>query len=308
MIDGLEFPIIPDELKDLTPLETRFVAQRIPFMQIRKLKMGGQYGLKGGVVNVPVDVDTNVSILPRTNDNLYTVSVQLMKRMRDKNPYAFETVRPYKIFEAAKYLVEQPLYKAHNIKLLNDWLINNETSINKHDQIINNSKVTNESENNNLEQISHKNMSDNNDKDEKDFENNLENIRDFDIVPLNEIVDSKNGDEIIAPMVEETLLHNEFEDEIQAIKFAPGENKRPIGILFDKDFRELSNPTIRCGQKLKTKRELSLFKVIKSEFKRYDRRAAKDKTYIFTNYDMLRKKRLVDAINISLRKKNKMKH
>lgn len=132
LINGLELPNIPLALQDLSSLEERFIASRIPFMQIRVLRVGRQFGMQGDIVNVPTEVDTNVSILPRTNDELFTLPVKLMKRMRDKNHYAFETIRPNKIFEAVKFLVEQPLYKKENIKLSEEWLKQNKDILKEH--------------------------------------------------------------------------------------------------------------------------------------------------------------------------------
>lgn len=257
-------------------------------MQIRRLQMGGQYKLKGGIVNFPVDVDTNVSILPRTEDNLYTIPIQLMKRMQDKNPYAFETVRPNKILLAAKYLVEQPLYKSHNISLSENWSSTHGKKLIENNIKSNLNTTENETKNAKTESNSI------NKTPKNDIQQETKDIEDyFDILPIELSIDDKfkndnNSEPIENGLIEETLLQNEYEHEVQALRFAPGENKRPLGILFDQDFRELSNPSIRCGQKLNTK--ISLSKIIKSEFRRFDRRAANDKTYMFTNYDLLRKK------------------
>ena len=53
--NGMKWPDKPPEL-DLHQLEERLIALRIPFMQIRELPRGGQYSLKGNVINVPVDI------------------------------------------------------------------------------------------------------------------------------------------------------------------------------------------------------------------------------------------------------------
>ncbi|KAK3916751.1 Forkhead box protein O4 [Frankliniella fusca] len=45
-----------------------------------------------------------------------------MRRMSDKTPYAFENVRPEKVFSAAKYFVNTQLYKQHKISLNENWL------------------------------------------------------------------------------------------------------------------------------------------------------------------------------------------
>ena len=48
----MKWPNRPPEL-NLHQLEERLIALRIPFMQIRELPRGGQYSLKGNVINVP---------------------------------------------------------------------------------------------------------------------------------------------------------------------------------------------------------------------------------------------------------------
>ena len=60
----MHFPKKPDCL-NLTPLEERLISPRIPFMQIRELPRGGQLSIHGNVVNVPADVSSTVSTLPR---------------------------------------------------------------------------------------------------------------------------------------------------------------------------------------------------------------------------------------------------
>ena len=61
----MTFSAKPDVLKNLTPLEERLILPRIPFMQVRELPSGGQLSIHGNVVNVPADVNSTVSVLPR---------------------------------------------------------------------------------------------------------------------------------------------------------------------------------------------------------------------------------------------------
>ncbi|KAK3918379.1 Integrin alpha-PS5 [Frankliniella fusca] len=102
--NGLVFDPLPQELTGLTTLEERLVSARIPFMQIRELGYQKQLGLKGNCVNVPIDINKTVTCLPRMDSEDDTLLVQLMRRMSDKTPYAFENVRPEKVFNAARYL------------------------------------------------------------------------------------------------------------------------------------------------------------------------------------------------------------
>ena len=92
--NGLAFCEIQDCLKILTELEERLISPRIPFMVIRTLGFCKQFGLKGNLVNVPMNVDTNVSILPRSFSDTYTIQLKLMRQMKNKNAFMYETIRP----------------------------------------------------------------------------------------------------------------------------------------------------------------------------------------------------------------------
>jgi hypothetical protein len=109
-------------LKTLTELEERLISPRIPFMVIRSLGSCKQFGLKGNLVNVPMNVDTNVSVLPRSFSDTHTIQLKLMRQMKNKNVFMYETIRPKVVHTAIKYLVEQELYKDEGIVISHDWL------------------------------------------------------------------------------------------------------------------------------------------------------------------------------------------
>jgi hypothetical protein len=90
-------------------------------MQIRLLGTERQSSLKGNVVNVENDLDICAQVLPRKMDETSTVQVQLMRRMNYKSPYMYETIRPLKVYNAAKYLMETELYKSENVVLSAEW-------------------------------------------------------------------------------------------------------------------------------------------------------------------------------------------
>jgi len=120
--NGLDFPEIPDVLKDLTTLEERLVALRLPFLQIRTLGVDRQCGMKGNVVHIPNDLDTSVACIPRREDQASIIPVILVRRLDHEKPYLFQMVRPVKIYEAAKYLLTTPIYKEEGATLSLDWL------------------------------------------------------------------------------------------------------------------------------------------------------------------------------------------
>ncbi|KAJ8043496.1 hypothetical protein HOLleu_10604 [Holothuria leucospilota] len=76
----VSFPNKQDVL-NLYDLEERLLSPRIPFMQIRELPTGGQFSIKGSVVNVPVDVMPIVTALPRQLTAMHTIPVALKKRL-----------------------------------------------------------------------------------------------------------------------------------------------------------------------------------------------------------------------------------
>ncbi|XP_070191701.1 uncharacterized protein [Littorina saxatilis] len=120
--NGLGFPAIPPPLKGLTTLEERCISPRIPFMQMRELGCDHQFGIRGNVVNVPVDVPAMVTSLPRRFEETETIALKLKRRLRYKSSYHFENVRPGKIFAAAEWLIgNSVLFREEGIKLDPSW-------------------------------------------------------------------------------------------------------------------------------------------------------------------------------------------
>jgi hypothetical protein len=120
--NGIGFPEIPPILKDLTTLEERMCALRIPFMQIRSLGVDGQCGLRGNVVHIENDLDLSVAVLPRTEDESAVIPVGLVRHLDHQHPYIFQEIRPAKVYQAAKYLLTTPIYKEEGATLSVDWM------------------------------------------------------------------------------------------------------------------------------------------------------------------------------------------
>ena len=99
------FPYKPDVL-NLTSLEERLISPRIPFMQIGELPRGGQLSIHGNIVNVPSDVNSTAHCLPRPIGESQTIPIKLKRRLGYKRHYQFQNVRPKKVLDAAKYLVD----------------------------------------------------------------------------------------------------------------------------------------------------------------------------------------------------------
>ena len=109
--NGMKWQDKPLEL-NLHQLEERLIALRIPFMQIRELPRGGQYSLKGNVINVPVDIQPTINCLPRPMDETFTVANQLKKKLSYKKVDFKENVRPLRVLTALHWLMNNSeLYK-----------------------------------------------------------------------------------------------------------------------------------------------------------------------------------------------------
>lgn len=66
MMYSYHYPPKLDHLPKLNPVEECLIAPRLPFMSIRRLThSSGQYGMKGQVVNVPINMQNTVQCLPR---------------------------------------------------------------------------------------------------------------------------------------------------------------------------------------------------------------------------------------------------
>ena len=116
----LEIPTVPDELKSLSSLEVRLLSQRYPFMKILALPKGKQCGLKGSVVNIPVNEKEVCSTLPRTPQRAGLIPLRLKRRIKNKGHVKFQFIRPDKIRDALHWLqLNNPLYQ--HIKENSNW-------------------------------------------------------------------------------------------------------------------------------------------------------------------------------------------
>lgn len=78
VVNGLEVDEIPHQIEELNSLESVFISRRIPFMKILALPRGKQKAVHGCVVNVPIEPEQFVSILPRvpSSETFITVRVK----------------------------------------------------------------------------------------------------------------------------------------------------------------------------------------------------------------------------------------
>ena len=86
-------------------------------MQLVKLRIQQQAGLKGSVVNVPSNINKITTLLPRSDLLEHTIIVNLKRKLSYNHAYIKAYVRPAVIQAGLQYLLQQPLYKEHGASL-----------------------------------------------------------------------------------------------------------------------------------------------------------------------------------------------
>ncbi|KAH7950400.1 hypothetical protein HPB49_023634 [Dermacentor silvarum] len=89
-------------------------------MSTRRLTHGNrQYGIKGQVVNVPIDVQKTVQCLPRNIHDDAAIDLHIKRKLISKPSYKSVLVKKRNIHAWLKYLEDSAVYKYLNIKV--DW-------------------------------------------------------------------------------------------------------------------------------------------------------------------------------------------
>ncbi|XP_069109182.1 uncharacterized protein [Argopecten irradians] len=300
--NGMKWPDKPPEL-DLHPLEERLLALRIPFMQIRELPRGGQYSVKGNVVNVPIDIQPTINALPRQLDEHFTVAVKLKKRLAYKSCVLSENVRPNVVLSALHWLMNNSdLYKNSGLTIDHEWV---QKTTNSAEEIVKEfTRVqgnATEAESNlscpntlgraptDQFKISHFQSSDDETKTKKEDE--------FIEISEDECVQGNS----------DTLIDEANLDTNKELIFAPGEGQRPISLYHDDNAEVLSFPSIYCAQKRMENSErqtpVSYSDLSKWELRSVDRRAASSVPNIFFKLNKIQRKQVADKVNLALRRK-----
>ena len=93
-------------------------------MQIRALNSGGQFSLKGSVVNVPAEIEQTIHALPRLRKKLETIPVKLKRMKEFKHAVTTENIRPLAVMAALRTLSNaSQLYNEAYISIDDKWNI-----------------------------------------------------------------------------------------------------------------------------------------------------------------------------------------
>ena len=291
--NGMKWPDKPPEL-NLHQLEERLIALRIPFMQIRELPRGGQYSLKGNVINVPVDIQPTINCLPRPMDENFTVAIQLKKKLSYKKVDFKENVRPLRVLSALHWLMNNSdLYKKSGIVVDDNWF--QEVTESAEDTVREFLEMS-------KEQCNDKNNIKNEKQKQDKTPEKHEGSNDYDSDHYSEI-DANEQVGNIDTLVDDADIDNKYD---KVFTFAPGEGQHPLSLYQDKDAEYLCFPTIFCGQTPPNRDErlvpVHYSDIVKWELRSIDRRAAQSVPNIFFKHKKLQMKQISDKVNLAVRR------
>ena len=268
-----------DELECLCPIELMLISQIIPFMFIVAKHKGAQHGLKGQCVLVPADLKKIQTILPRSCNEEYLISLALKRRLSDTSIVNKQHIRPAFVNRALEKLVEvNPFYK--DVRIDNSW-----------------EDISEESDPDFWKLLTDRNAKFQND-DETDSDDEIDGN---DHVHENE----KKKSSIPYP----TVLHNIDGPNIspdQVVNIAPGEGQIPVSVTSEPDWEALAFPKDYSTGKYHFNEErdvpITPSKYIHARLKCCDDRFASNPQYIFHALDWVERNAVSSSIHFAERK------
>ena len=192
--------------------------------------------IHGGVVNVPADVGFTVHTLPRSLNDSETIPIKLKRRLSYKHHYQFQHIRPRRVLEAIRYLVQTSELFKKGIKVQESWIngICSENTDEWHEFLRDRKANTDCSSDESQETFS---------ETQEINGDSLERANSTDSVDDND--DWCEVEEHFSGSLDTLLQPQEMINGVdRIISFAPGEGNRPLGILMDTESEYLSFSTI----------------------------------------------------------------
>lgn len=196
----------------LSKLEERLVSPRHVFQSIWTVRgTTGQFKSKGGIVNVPVNVDTTVQAIPRSLDDANIIPVEPARRLRYARGYIEGAISTERVWNTALYLQSTPLFCEYNVRIDTDWLEHAE----------------------NLQDTAH--AEDPQQEGERDQQQATAAANDE--AEQNEAdQEAGGGDEVVDPeRANRRIEHHTVIGSDEGLRMAPGENQIPLSLFSDQD-------------------------------------------------------------------------
>ncbi|XP_052565864.1 uncharacterized protein LOC120424652 [Culex pipiens pallens] len=232
----------------------------------------GSYTIIGQIINVPVDVNEMVRMLPRQLEDDYAFNVCIKKQLIHKSNYLQGYVKKSVVKAWLRYLINTPLYKREGI-VLDESLIEPDVP----------------------------EGTDGEEMVELEVSEVVDVPRDVPRIP-------QQNDQIALDVLEteaelftgqqQTVLWNED----MSLNIAPGQNRMPTSIVYDQYAEELSFPGIYQG-KIRSYRKgvrVTPYDKATSETRRRDRRGAKPTHILYMGVKIMRL-RVHDGVSSSFR-------
>ena len=119
--NGLQLHDIPQDLKNILPLERRVISPQIPFITILVMRQyGSHYKVNGLPVNVPTTLDQIIEILPHMSSELQLNPMKLRHKFEYKSHYIYDMICRDCVISAITWLKEHNSHYA-DIKLNEHW-------------------------------------------------------------------------------------------------------------------------------------------------------------------------------------------
>lgn len=256
----------PDSVLKLSPLEERFLSPYIPFLQFVELNRWSknpQLAVRGTVVNVPIDLGSMMTTLPRNFDQIKTAHVQLKRKIEYSGSYMNEVIDVDRIANAFNFLKNSTLWKENQISENVDFF--QKYSDRKEIPIL-------EIENDVMGGCANKFIT----EIEEDINDELKCI---DLMVIDRDV--------------------ELAERGQVRIIAPGEGKSPVSRRSIKNFDELCYPSIFCGEPL----EVTTSKSLKYKYlARHSSLRATKPHFVFHMAKIKLEEQVYSAVQIALRK------
>ena len=314
---------VPSELANLEKLEQILVSQRIVFQKIVVMPKGQQRKIRGAICNVPVSCEETCHVLPRPPDSSGIILLKLKRKLQFRGHVYFQAVRPEVVLHALQWLqLNNELYQNIAINLQN---IDRElSSLSDHEQETESGIAScsqtgilvddcdgdcgkdqgvNEqlgkdrghcSQDGNLESDSFGDYDDDCEREDPLNEHRAATCETClqSIIPDYPIISDEEG--------RERSAGNEI------FSVAPGENKHPVSMMTDKHCEELAFPVLfpkgRFGYKMDRKEKLTPVRYFNARLLHYSGRFAMNPEYLFFAQFIIEQKKVLDSINIALKK------
>lgn len=301
---------IPDELKDLRELECILISQRIIFFKMMNLPRGGQKGMIGSFVNIPVDTESVCSSLPRTPEESGIIPLKLKRKLAYKGHHIHQNIRPDCVMKALVWLIQNnPLYS--NICITDEWVQQCQEDKDMWNSLFT-ENIGNEEEQNHQESLC-STLPNSHDEDEEELH---EVISEDSECPRNNDDIEENGSDIqerVRGVKFDTCLHpsNFTHSAEKEYCIAPGEGKSPLDPFLDTRCEALAFPHLfPTGKSTFFEDDNGNSRNVALTAKKYfiqriintDSRFASSIPYLFYALNVCEKQQVRNSLNIALRK------